>query len=137
MLLFDEADSPLFDRRQARASWEVGQVNEMLIWLDQPPLPVVAATNHPDNLDPAILRRVFFKLKLQPPGPNRLMRAFRQRFGRKPPEGITALRNLTPEDFAAVARQLRYAPARDAADIFARLGDKSAAKGGGSVRMGF
>ena len=48
-----------------------------------------------------------------------------------------ALRNLTPGDFAVVARQLRHAPARDAADILARLRDESEAKGGASVRMGF
>lgn len=137
VLLFDEADSLLFDRRQARASWEVGQVNELLTWLDRHPLPVVAATNHPDNLDPATLRRFVFKLKLQPLGPDRLIRAFRQRFGMEPPEGITALRNLTPGDFAVVSRQLRHAPARDAADILARLCDESAAKGGGSARIGF
>ncbi|WP_179505836.1 MULTISPECIES: AAA family ATPase [unclassified Sphingomonas] len=137
VLLFDEADSLLFDRRHARTSWEIGQVNELLTWLDRHPLPVVAATNHPDNLDPATLRRFVFKLKLKPLGPERLIRAFRQRFGMEPPEGIAALSNLTPGDFAVVARQLRHAPAHDAADILARLRDESAAKGGGSVRMGF
>lgn len=137
VLLFDEADSLLFDRRQARASWEVGQVNELLTWLDRHPLPVVAATNHADKLDPASLRRFVFKLKLEPLGPERLNRAFRQRFGMEPPEGLAALRNLTPGDFAVVARQLRHAPARDAADILARLRDESEAKGGASVRMGF
>ncbi|NKJ42455.1 ATP-binding protein [Novosphingobium sp. SG720] len=137
VLLFDEADSLLFDRRHARTSWEIGQVNELLTWLDRHPLPVVAATNHPDNLDPATLRRFVFKMKLKPLGPERLIRAFRQRFGMEPPEGIAALSNLTPGDFAVVARQLRHAPAHDAADILARLRDESAAKGGGSVRMGF
>ena len=43
LLLFDEADSLLFDRSTARTSWEVGQVNELLTWLDQHPLPVIAA----------------------------------------------------------------------------------------------
>ena len=32
-LVFDEADSLLADRRFARRSWEVGQVNEMLTWM--------------------------------------------------------------------------------------------------------
>jgi len=137
VLLFDEADSLLFDRRQARTSWEVGQVNEVLTWLDRHPLPVVAATNHADSLDPASLRRFVFKLKLQPLGPDRLIRAFRQRFAMEPPAGLTALRNLTPGDFAVVARQLRHAPARDAADILDRLRDESEAKGGTAVRMGF
>ncbi|MFT4089199.1 MAG: AAA family ATPase, partial [Asticcacaulis sp.] len=40
VLLFDEADSLLFDRTRARLSWEVGQVNEMLTWLDRHPYPV-------------------------------------------------------------------------------------------------
>ncbi len=137
VLLFDEADSLLFDRRQAQASWEVGQVNELLTWLDRHPLPVVAATNHPDQLDPASLRRFVFKLKLQPLGPDRLIRAFRQRFGMEPPAALTSLRNLTPGDFAVVARQLRHAPARDCAEIVARLREESEAKGSGGGRMGF
>lgn len=137
VLLFDEADSLLFDRRQARTSWEVGQVNELLTWLDRHPLPVVAATNHPDQLDPATLRRFVFKVKLQPLGPERLIRAFRQRFGIEAPAGLAALRNLTPGDFAVVARQLRHAPARDADDILARLRDESEAKGGARMRVGF
>jgi hypothetical protein len=137
VLLFDEADSLLFDRRQARASWEVGQVNELLTWLDRHPLPVVAATNHPDQLDPASLRRFVFKLKLHPLGPERLIRAFRQWFGMEPPAALTALRNLTPGDFAVVAWQLRHAPARDGAEIVARLRDESEAKGHGGARMGF
>ncbi|MGG9078566.1 AAA family ATPase, partial [Escherichia coli] len=61
VLLLDEADSLLFDRTRAHNSWEVGQVNELLTWLDRLPFPVVAATNHPDSLDPATLRRFVFK----------------------------------------------------------------------------
>jgi hypothetical protein len=57
VLLFDEADSLLFDRSTARVTWEVSQVNEMLTWLDRHPLPVVAATNHAGRLDPATMRR--------------------------------------------------------------------------------
>ena len=137
VLLFDEADSLLFDRRTARASWEVGQVNELLTWLDRHPLPVVAATNHADKLDPASLRRFVFKLRLDPLGPERLRRAFRQWFAMEPPAGLMALRNLTPGDFAVVARQLRHAPARSGADILGRLRDESDAKGSAGMRMGF
>jgi hypothetical protein len=53
VLRFDEVDSLLFDRASATTSWEAGQVNEMLTWLDHHPLPVVAATNHAHRLDPA------------------------------------------------------------------------------------
>ncbi len=137
VLLFDEADSLLFDRTRARASWEVGQVNEMLTWLDSHPLPVVAATNHPGSLDPATLRRFVFKLDLQPLGPERLKRAFERFFGQAAPAGLLELRNLTPGDFAVVARQLRHAPAADAETIVARLRDESRVKPDTGVKIGF
>lgn len=76
VLLFDEADSLLFDRSTARSSWEVGQVNELLTWLDSHPLPVVAATNHAERLDPATLRRFVFKVVLRPLGIKRAAQAF-------------------------------------------------------------
>ena len=137
VLLFDEADSLLFDRTRARASWEVGQVNEMLTWLDRHPLPVVAATNHPGSLDPATLRRFVFKLDLKPLGPERLRRAFERFFAVSAPEQLVALRNLTPGDFAVVARQLRHAPAADAQAIVERLRDESRVKPDTGVRIGF
>jgi SpoVK/Ycf46/Vps4 family AAA+-type ATPase len=37
VLLFDEVDSLLFDRTTASNSWEAGQVNEILTWLDRHP----------------------------------------------------------------------------------------------------
>ncbi|WP_169313698.1 AAA family ATPase [Asticcacaulis biprosthecium] len=137
VLLFDEADSLLFDRTRARTSWEVGQVNEMLTWLDRHPLPVVAATNHPGSLDPATLRRFVFKLDLAPLGPERLGRAFARFFGMPAPAGLAVLRNLTPGDFAVVARQLRHAPAVDAVGVLARLAEESRVKPDAGRRMGF
>ncbi len=137
VLLFDEADSLLFDRTKARASWEVGQVNEMLTWLDRHPLPVVAATNHPGALDPATLRRFVFKLDLRPLGPERLKRAFARFFALPAPAGLLELRNLTPGDFAVVARQLRHAPAADSAAIVERLRDESRVKHDTGVKIGF
>ncbi|WP_243395804.1 hypothetical protein [Sphingomonas oleivorans] len=61
----------------------MGQVNELLTWLDRHPLPVVAATNHGHKLDPAALRRFVFKLKLRPLGRERAAQAF-QRFSSMP-----------------------------------------------------
>ncbi|MET0179097.1 MAG: ATP-binding protein [Novosphingobium sp.] len=137
VLLFDEADSLLFDRTTARASWEVGQVNEMLTWLDRHPLPVIAATNHPDKLDPATLRRFVFKLRLRPLGPATSARAFTRFFGAEAPSTLADLRNLTPGDFAVVARQLRHAPAADAVEIVERPSFEAAAKPEGGVPIGF
>ena len=137
VLLFDEADSLLFDRSTARVSWEVTQVNEMLTWLDRHPLPVVAATNHRGSLDPASLRRFVFKLDLLPLGPAKAAQAFERFFGLPAPAGLADLTKLTPGDFAVVARQLRHAPAVDAAEICRRLHEECLAKPEGGGRMGF
>lgn len=137
LLLLDEADSLLFDRGTARAPWEVSQVNELLTWLDHHPLPVVAATNHPDRLDPAALRRFVFKLRLRPLGSERAARAFERFFGLAPPPELAALRNLTPGDFSVVARQLRHAPAGAASELVERLRAEAEAKPGMAARIGF
>ena len=130
VLLFDEADSLLFDRANARNSWEVGQVNELLTWLDSHPLPVVAATNDPGRLDPATLRRFVFKIPLRPLGRERAARAFERFFGLEAPPALADTANLTPGDFALVARQLRYAPTGDAAELVERLRCEAASKPG-------
>jgi len=136
VLLFDEVDSLLFDRTSATQSWEAGQVNEMLTWLDRHPLPVIAATNHAHRLDPAALRRFVFKIDLAPLGPVRAARAFERFFGLAAPAGLAAVAGLTPGDFATVARQLRHAPGATAAELVARLAAESAWRPGRSA-IGF
>lgn len=121
VLLFDEVDSLLFDRTGATHSWEAGQVNEMLTWLDRHPLPVIAATNHAHRLDPAALRRFVFKLELRPLGAERARKAFERSFGISAPASLAELQNLTPGDFASVKRQLRFAPPTSPDDLVERL----------------
>lgn len=121
VLLFDEVDSLLFDRTTATHSWEAGQVNEMLTWLDHHPLPVVAATNHAHRLDPAALRRFVFKLDLRPLGPTKAAAAFERFFQKSAPAALREATGLTPGDFAVVARQLRHVDSVDAVGIVARL----------------
>ncbi len=136
LLLFDEADSILFDRSTAKASWEVTQVNELLTWLDRHPLPVVAATNHKGRLDPAALRRFVFKLELGPLGSARAARAFERFFGFPAPADLMEVAGLTPGDFAVVRRQLRFGKV-DPARLIDLLRAEVAAKPGGQGRMGF
>lgn len=137
VLLFDEADSLLFDRTTARASWEVGQVNEMLTWLDRHPFPVIAATNHDGRLDPGTMRRFLYKLRLAQLGRETAKRAFETFFDRVAPASLGGLGGLTPGDFSTVQRQLRHEPHLEADEIVKRLAEELASKRCGAARMGF
>jgi transitional endoplasmic reticulum ATPase len=105
-LIFDEADSLLGDRGGAVRSWEVSQVNEMLTWMEQHPLPFACTTNLPDRLDPASLRRFLVKLRFSWLTTAQARIAFRQFFGAVPPPELDELRTLTPADFALVRRRV-------------------------------
>jgi hypothetical protein len=137
VLMFDEADSLLYDRATATRSWEVSQVNELLTWLDHHPLPVFAATNELRRLDPAALRRFTFKLNLRPLGAVAARQAFARFFDQSPPVGLDRLAGLTPGDFAVVARQLRASGSREPAALLAALEAELAVKPGTMAVMGF
>jgi transitional endoplasmic reticulum ATPase len=137
VLLFDEADSLLFDRGDAQRSWEITQVNEMLTWMDCHPLPFVAATNFARRLDPAALRRFVFKIELGALSGAKAARAFERVFGRPAPAGLREVGGLTPGDFAVVKRQLRYRPEAGAREILALLEAEAKAKPERVSRIGF
>ncbi len=137
VLFFDEADSLMFDRNSANANWQVGQVNELLSWLDRHDQPVLAATNHASKLDPATLRRFDFKLELRPLDEEGLHHAFETFFGMKAPAKITNLDNLTPGDFAVVKKQIRFCKNITALEIFKALEKEAELKPDGGVRLGF
>jgi transitional endoplasmic reticulum ATPase len=137
VLLFDEADSLLFDRAGAQRSWEVSQVNELLTWMDSHKLPFIAATNYPGRLDPAALRRFVFKLALGPLSPPLAARAWARFFGGEAPAALARVGGLTPGDFAVVARQLRYRDEAGPAEILALLEAEARAKPERCERIGF
>jgi AAA+ superfamily predicted ATPase len=137
LLFFDEADSLIQDRSRARQGWEVTQVNELLSWMDAHPLPFIAATNHPDRLDPAALRRFVFKLDLHPLSRERAATAFSRFFGCSAPPGLERIAGLAPGDFAVVARQLRFRPEKDPAAILRLLEAEARAKPMATGPIGF
>ncbi len=106
MLIFDEADSFLFDRREAVRSWEVTQVNEMLTWMEHHPLPFCCTTNMMERFDSASLRRFTFHILFHYLDAKALARAYAIFFQMTevPPHGL-AFTNLTPGDFAQGRRQ--------------------------------
>jgi len=63
ILIFDEADSFLFNRKNSKQEYTVAQVNEMLTQMEDHPLPFICTTNLKDGLDPASFRRFIFKIK--------------------------------------------------------------------------
>lgn len=66
VLLLDEADSFLQDRRGAQRHYEVTEVNEMLQGMERFRGVFICTTNLMDQLDPAALRRFAFKVKFLP-----------------------------------------------------------------------
>jgi transitional endoplasmic reticulum ATPase len=137
-LIFDEADSLLRDRRAARNGWEITEVNEMLSHMERHPYPFACTTNAPDLLDPAVARRFVFKVQFLSMTPDRIALAYRRAFGHRAPECVMNLANLTPGDFALVARKARLLDERDAGEIAKWLRAEALSKPeAGRRRIGF
>jgi len=115
VLVLDEADGLLADRRGALRSWEITQVNEMLADMEDFEGIFICTTNLLERMDAASLRRFAFKLRfdcLQAQQRKAFFLAFWQRLNPAADQldELTAKRldrldTLTPGDFAAVARQ--------------------------------
>jgi SpoVK/Ycf46/Vps4 family AAA+-type ATPase len=137
-LIFDEADSFLGSRKGARHGWEVSQVNEMLTWMEDHPLPFACTTNLSDRLDPAAMRRFTLKVAFHPLDHVQARAAFLHFFGLPAPAGVTALDQLTPGDFAAALRRVRLLGLTNPDGILAELAREQAAKPGASTEpVGF
>ncbi|MBI4953656.1 MAG: AAA family ATPase [Myxococcales bacterium] len=118
ILFLDEADGFLRNRSGADRTFEVTQVNELLVQLEGFEGLFFCATNAFDTLDPAALRR--FALKIRFDGLSREQRwelftaSLRAHGALGSAEELAASRasvdgldGLTPGDFAAVTRQAR------------------------------
>ena len=113
VLLLDEADSFLQDRRGAQRTYEVTEVNEMLQGMERYAGIFICTTNLLESLDQAALRRFTFKIKFMPltagqrevmfttealAGDDRLLTG-------ELAHRLAQLTQLCPGDFAAVKRQ--------------------------------
>ena len=145
LLLIDEVDSFLQDRRGAQRSWEVTLVNEMLTQMESYSGVFIATTNLMQGLDQAALRRFDLKVEfdfLEPEQASELLSRYCEKMNLQPPENsdvakITHLRNLTPGDFAAVTRQSKFRPRPSATEIVEALEAECALKEGTRASMGF
>jgi len=113
VLLLDEADSFLQDRRGAQRSYEVTEVNEMLQGMERFNGIFICTTNLLDRLDQAALRRFTFKIKFMPLTATQRERMFVTEALAGDAASLTPasaarlarLSQLCPGDFAAVKRQ--------------------------------
>jgi transitional endoplasmic reticulum ATPase len=146
VLLLDEVDSFLQDRRNAQRSWELTQVNEMLTQMEAFNGLFIASTNLMSNLDQAALRRFDMKIHLDYLRPAQAWQLFDKQcaaMGFAQPslnlqESLYALHLLTPGDFAAVHRRHRFHPVADANALLEGLREECAVKEGSQTRrIGF
>ena len=146
VLLLDEVDSFLQDRRKAKQSWEVTAVNEMLTQMESYRGLFIASTNLIRDLDEASLRRFDMKIYfgyLDQPQVQQLFSTHLQALKLKDPTKTASLRlrseqQLTPGDFASVARQARFKPFANANQLASALIAETRLKTAGKQRpIGF
>ncbi len=126
VLLLDEADSFLQDRRGAQRTYEVTEVNEMLQGMERHNGIFICTTNLLESLDQAALRRFTFKIKFMPlTNPQRAamftIEALAGDAALLTGELGTRLAKLVhicPGDFAAVKRQIDILAVTLTADEF-------------------
>ncbi|NMM08025.1 ATP-binding protein [Polaromonas sp.] len=113
VLLLDEADSFLQDRRGAQRTYEVTEVNEMLQGMERYAGIFICTTNLFDSIDQAALRRFTFKIRFMPlKGEQRetmfiaeALAGDAARLTAVVQKRLGELSQLCPGDFAAVKRQ--------------------------------
>jgi SpoVK/Ycf46/Vps4 family AAA+-type ATPase len=113
VLLLDEADSYLQDRRGAQRTYEVTEVNEMLQCMERFNGIFICTTNLLDSLDQAALRRFTFKIKFKPITKEQREKMFITEALAGQADALTdairarlsKLEQICPGDFASVKRQ--------------------------------
>ena len=126
VLLLDEADSFLQDRRGAQRTYEVTEVNEMLQGMERHNGIFICTTNLLESLDQAALRRFTFKIKFMPlTNPQREVMFTTEALAgdavlltKELGTRLAKLVHICPGDFAAVKRQSDILAATLTADEF-------------------
>lgn len=136
-LIFDEADSFLASREMVQRGWELSQVNEMLTWMENHPLPFACTTNMADRLDAASLRRFTIRTNFLPLTEAQRRKAFRRFFNVEPTKALAALDQLTAGDFAVVAKRARVLGVETPEGLVEELRREQQSKPGAHTAVGF
>ncbi|WP_254433850.1 AAA family ATPase [Acinetobacter sp. Marseille-Q1618] len=145
VLLLDEVDGLLQDRRQATKSWEISQVNEFLVQMESFNGIVVATTNRFEELDQAALRRFDFKMHFD-------FLSYAQRLTllenvceqlhlevneAQVKNQLHSLNKLSAGDFAVIIRQACFKPFEHVNAVLQHLEEEMSVKYKISGKMGF
>jgi len=119
ILMIDEADSFLGSRSAAHQQWEVSQVNELLVQMEEFNGILIMSTNFMDHLDSAALRRFDFKIRFDYLDFDQSWSFFNRLLGMQQSKPFAAIKvegyetrlkrlsQLTPGDFATVERRAK------------------------------
>ena len=109
VLLFDEADSFLFDRKYAQRDFECASTNELLTQMEDHPYPFIMTTNLKEKIDKASLRRFLFKIKYDYMTENNIVSGIKTYFGKEfglTKEQLKELKYITAGDFKTAKRKM-------------------------------
>jgi SpoVK/Ycf46/Vps4 family AAA+-type ATPase len=128
VLLLDEADGFLADRRGAQQHWEATMVNELLTRLEDYTGIFIGTTNRLESMDAAALRRFDLKVAFGYMKPHQAWCMFQETsaaMGLTPcgsaKEALEKLTTLTPSDFTRAAEQSRFTRCATQDDLITRL----------------
>jgi len=138
LLVIDEVDSFLQDRRRAQRTWEVTEVNEMLTQMESFSGIFIATTNLMEGIDQAALRRFDLKLKFNYLKTEQAWGLFVRHCeawslsapSEKLRSSVAKLTLLTPGDFATVRRRHQFSPIPTPKALLTVLGEECHAKEG-------
>ena len=148
ILLLDEADSFIQDRQNAKQSWEITQVNELLTQMEEFDGIFIASTNLLDILDSAALRRFDFKVKFDYMKRNAINSLFNNIIESnnwknnltqlEVEQHLHSISNLALGDFNVAVRKMRFAKEKTSA-IFINhlLREVNIKKDNDNIEMGF
>jgi transitional endoplasmic reticulum ATPase len=149
VLLIDEADSLFWSRKSATRSWEASAVNELLRQTQEFGGILFASSNMLSRFDNASIRRFDLKIKFDYMTNDqviqmtkKLINVYGGRVRRKKIDVLTLriskLKNLTPGDFALLARQFRFKKENISLEtVIEKLEQESLIKGGNKRVIGF
>ncbi|KZX37491.1 AAA family ATPase [Wohlfahrtiimonas chitiniclastica] len=145
ILLMDEVDSFLRDRRSAQQNYEITMVNEMLTQMEEFSGIFIATTNLMDHLDQAMLRRFDFKVKFDYLKADQAWLLFNEQCRYLGFQSVDMnleaefkkMTRLTPGDFAISARQAKLGVITTPEEIITQLVKENKLKESKGTTIGF